>query len=559
MNRRVRPSARRNQAARSLRPARPSATDPTSPRHDPAGPADPAAHVGTDELEAAGLVDTDGVPAAAPVPPLRAPVSRAAAPRPRRPDAPGRFLRDKARRMMVGQGPPTVPLARFRRDSGLSAAEERSVLDLVLRVGEAMIGTGAPVADATIDMLRLADGLGVKNLTVDITFTSVHATIDRDDDPVTKVRVIATRTSDYSRLTEISRLVSDVTAGGLDIPTAHARLESILSAAHPYSRLVVTAALGLMAAGVAVLLGGGWAVSLVAAGTTIVIDRAMRFLRHRGLPYLFQQTLGAGIATLVAVLLLWGQEIFGWDRALLPPSLVVASGIMVLLAGLSVVGAAEDAIAGFPLTSAARSFEVVLSTVGIIIGIGVMLAIAQRLGVTLSIGDLQARGGVASLVTMAASAVIAGAWAIASYTRMRVVALIAAVGAVASAMFSLVSYLGLSPESGPFGTTVAAFVAALTVGLIAGGLTDRLRIPSMVLAVCGITPFLPGLAIYRAMYNIVDSGHLVEGMDLLVRAVSVGLALAAGVTLGEFLARPLAAEADKWQRRIRRQARGTRI
>ncbi len=535
----------RRRPARTLRPGRSG---------------DPAAHVGTGELEAAELVDTDSVPAAAPVPPLRPPVlpPRQQA-RPRRPDAPGRFLRDKARRMIVGQGPPTVPLVRFRRDSGLSAAEERSVLELVLRVGEAMIGTGAPVADATIDMLRLADGLGVKNLTVDITFTSVHATIDRDDDPVTKVRVITARTSDYSRLTEISRLVSDVTAGGVDIPTAHARLESILAAPHPYSRLVVTAALGLMAAGVAVLLGGGWAVSLVAALTTVVVDRVMRFLRHRGLPHLFQQTLGAAIATLVAVLLLWGQEIVGWDRALLPPSLVVASGIMVLLAGLSVVGAAEDAIAGFPLTSAARAFEVVLATVGIIIGIGLMLAIAQRLGVTLSIGDLESRGGVAPVVTMAASAVIAGAWAIASYTRMRVVALIAAVGAVASAMFSLVSYFGLSPDSGPFGTTAAAFVAALTVGLIAGGLTDRLRIPSMVLAVCGITPFLPGLAIYRAMYNIVDSGHLVEGMDLLVRAVSVGLALAAGVTLGEYLARPLAAEADKWQRRIRRQARGTRI
>lgn len=452
-----------------------------------------------------------------------------------------------------------MPLAQLRRETGLSAAEERSVLDLVLRVGEAMIGTGAPVASATVDMLRLADGLGVKNLTVDITFTSLTATIDRDDDPVTKVRVISARTSDYSRLTQISRLVADVARGEVDIAQAHARLEAVLAAPHPYSRLVVTGALGLMAGGVAVLLGGGWAVSLVAAVTTILVDRTLRFLRHRGLPYLFQQTVGAGIATLVAVLLLWGQQTFGWDWALLPPSLVVASGIMVLLAGLSLVGAAEDAIAGFPLTSAARSFEVVLSTIGIVVGIGLMLAIAQRLGVTLSIGDLEARGGVSPLVTMAASAVIAGAWAIASYTRLRFVALIAVVGLVASAMFSLVSFAGLSPASGPFGVAAASFVAALTVGLIAGGLRDRLRLPAMVIAVCGVTPFLPGLAIYRAMYNIVDSGNMLEGLDLLVRAVSVGLALAGGVTLGEYFARPLADEADKWQRRMRRQARGTRI
>lgn len=462
--------------------------------------------------------------------------------------------------MVRGQGPPTVPLGVVRRTTGLTAAEEHSALDLVLRVGEAMITTGAPVADVTADMLRLAEGLGVANLTVDITFTSVTATIDRDDDPVTKVRVIRARTSDYTRLIEIYRLVGDASDGSLDLAQAHTRLEKILSGPHPYSRLVVTAALGFMAAGVAVLLGGGWAVALVAGFTTILIDRVLRFLRHHQLPYLFQQTVGGAVATLVAVVLLWGRQLFEWNWSLLPPSLVVASGIMVLLAGLSVVGAAEDAIAGYPLTSAARAFEVVMSTIGIIIGIGVTLSIAQRMGVALSVGDLEAsRAGGPAVITMAAGAAIAGAWAIASYTRMRVVLVIAAIGALASGAYVLVAALGLGPASGPFGTASSAFVAALFVGLIGGAVAVRFRIPSMVIAVCGVTPFLPGLAIYRAMYNIVDSGHLLEGLDLLVRAVSVGLALAAGVTLGEFLTRSVISESDKWQRWMRKRARGTRI
>ncbi|HLR28143.1 MAG TPA: threonine/serine exporter family protein, partial [Ruania sp.] len=532
----------RRRPGRAVRPRRARSTPDT-------------AHVGTGEQEAAEQVDTGGVPTPPPVPPLRAPARWGA-----RPDAPGRFLREKARLMVRGQGPPTVPLGMSRRATGLTAAEEHSALDLVLRVGEAMITTGAPVADVTADMLRLAEGLGVANLTVDITFTSVTATIDRDDEPVTKVRVIRARTSDYTRLIEIYRLVGEAADGSLDIAEAHTRLEKILSSPHPYSRLVVTAALGLMAAGVAVLLGGGWAVALVAGFTTIVIDRVLRFLRHHELPYLFQQTVGGAVATLVAVVLLWGRQLFDWNWSLLPPSLVVASGIMVLLAGLSVVGAAEDAIAGYPLTSAARAFEVVMSTIGIIIGIGVTLSVAQRLGVPLSVGDLEAsRAGGPALVTMAAGATIAGAWAIASYTRMRVVALIAAIGALASGAYVLVSKLGLGPASGPFGNATSAFIAALLVGLIGGALAARTRIPSMVIAVCGVTPFLPGLSIYRAMYNIVDSGHLLEGLDLLVRAVSVGLALAAGVTLGEFLARSVASESDKWQRWMRKRARGTRI
>ncbi|UFU06662.1 threonine/serine ThrE exporter family protein [Ruania halotolerans] len=527
----------------------------------------------TQEFDASPEVDTDGVPDAAPVPTLRP-----AIPRRSRPDAPGRkkrgtgseavpkpvwSLRDQARRMVAGYGPPSVPFPGSRHTSELSAEEERAVLDLVLRAGEAMLATGAPVADATAEMLRMSDGLGVKNLTVDITFISLTATIDRADDPVTKVRVINTRTSDYSRLTDISRLISQISERKVAITEADTRLTRILTSPHPYRRAVVTVALGIMAAGVAVLLGGGWAVAMVAAATTMTIDRILRFLRHRGLPYLFQQVVGAGIATVVGVMLLWGQNHVDWDRALMPPSLVVASGIVVLLAGLSLVGAAEDAISGFPLTAAARSFEVVLGTMGIVVGIGIVLEVGRRIGVPLSVGDLNARANVPFLTRVLASAVIAAAWSVASYTRLRTVALVAAVAAAAAAVYELITLLGNGineDSSGVAAAATPAFVAALAVGLLAGAVCERVSVPTMVISVCGVTPFLPGLSIYGAMYNIVDSGgFLIEGLDLLVRAGSVGLALAAGVTLGEFLATPLTSEADKWQRKMMARARGSRI
>lgn len=119
---------------------------------------------------------------------------------------------------------------------------------------------------------------------------------------------------------------------------AKTRLDAIVTQPHPYRRWVVTLALALMAAAVAILLGGSWPVAGVAALTTAVVDRTLRWLRRWGLPYLFQQAIGAAIATLVALLLLAGQGRFGWDVSLLTPSLVVASGIVVLLAGLSSSG-----------------------------------------------------------------------------------------------------------------------------------------------------------------------------------------------------------------------------
>src|SRR5690625_4501369 len=255
-----------------------------------------------------------------------------------------RQLRERARRAVRAQSPPTELIVRPRQSSGLSADVERSVLDLLLRAGDALIATGAPVADVTAALLKLADGFGVRSVQIDITFTSITASIDREDEPITGVRVIAVRTSDYSRLANLFQLVDDSAAGKLDLATAHRRLTEIAEAPHPYRRWIVTVALGAMAAGLAVLLGGGPLAAFVAGGTTAIIDRTLRRLRAWGLPSFFQQTVGGIIVTVIALALLWGQERFEWDTSLLPPSVVVASGIVVLLAGLSLVGSAEDAI-----------------------------------------------------------------------------------------------------------------------------------------------------------------------------------------------------------------------
>src|SRR5690625_8046584 len=57
----------------------------------------------------------------------------------------------------------------------------------------------------------------------------------------------------------------------------------IITSPHPYRRFIATFALGLMAAGVVGMLGGGWLIAAVSAATTMLIDRVQRFLRHRNL------------------------------------------------------------------------------------------------------------------------------------------------------------------------------------------------------------------------------------------------------------------------------------
>jgi uncharacterized membrane protein YjjP (DUF1212 family) len=415
-----------------------------------------------------------------------------------------------------------------------------AALGLALRIGESMLAFGSSAADVTATVLRVAAGYGLTNCHVDVTFTSLTVSYDREGAlPLTAMRLVRLRGMDYTRLQGITDLARAVSTGGVDLERAHRRLDRVVSAPPTYRRIVHTVGWSGVAGSLGFLLGGGWLVALLAASTTAVIERLMRVLGRRGLPLFFQQVVGAAVATGVAVLLVA-------RHVEVRSSVVVAAGIVVLLAGLSLVGAAQDAISGFPVTAAARAFEVMTLTAGIVVGIAGVLDVARR--ARLPVDVVATPSTVPLAVELAASAGIAGFWALASHARPRAVCLAALAGVVAWTSFR---------AAGEFvGPAVASGIAAVVVGFCGELLTERLRIPPMLVAVCGIVPLLPGLAIYQGLFAVVVEGDIQGGLAALVGAAAVGLALAAGVALGEYLGRPVSGGLDRYDRRVRRRAAG---
>ena len=448
----------------------------------------------------------------------------------------------RAWRVVAGQDPPTGPIALRARPSALDDLAAHAALGVALRIGESMLAVGASAADVTATVLRVAGAYGLQDCQVDVTFTSLLVSYDRAGAvPLTAVRTVRVHGTDYARLQGIAEVARAAGAGELDVEEAHRRLDVVVSAPPTYRRTVHALGWAGMAGSVAFLLGGGWLVALTAVLTTALIEQSMRALNRRGLPLFFQQAVGAALATSVAVLLV------AWEVQV-RSSLVVAAGIVVLLAGLSLVGSAQDAISGFPVTAAARAFEVLTLTTGIVVGIAGVLDVAQRAQLPL---DLVASSPpVPYAVGLAASAGIAGFWALASHARPRATAVAAAAGALSWATSWAAGELGSGPA-------VAGGLAAVVVGFCGAVLTGRLRIPPMLVPVCGIVPLLPGLAIYRGLFAIVVEGDLQDGLGTLVRAAAVGFALAAGVTLGEYLGRPLSGGHDRYDRRARRRATST--
>ena len=110
------------------------------------------------------------------------------------------------------------------------------------------------------------------------------------------------------------------------------------------------------------------------------------------------------------------------------------------------------------------------------------------------------------------------------------------ISGLASVTGSGIYYLVLLPQG--LGPVVGVGIAATMIGLFGGLLARRFRVPPLITAVAGITPLLPGLAIYRGMYAIMHD-QMVVGYSAMTLALAIATSLAAGVVLGEWVARKL--------------------
>lgn len=412
-------------------------------------------------------------------------------------------------------------------------------IDLCLRIGEVLLSSGAGAADVTATMLSVASHLGLRHPEIDVTFTSLSMSyqISPEDPPVLMIRNVKHRDIDYADLTQVDQVVREVLADKLDLYLARTRMATILSTGHPWPRWSVTVAWGVMCASVAVFLGGDWLVALIASAAAMTIDRLQLVMSRRRLPTFYLQVAGGMVATLFAV----GLAATPLKADL---SLVVTANIVMLLAGIGFMGAIQDALTGFYVTSGARVIEALLATAGIIAGVSGGLSVADVMGINL--GQLVPGRNLGNHLAIAVvgAAVSAAAFAFACYAPRRALLPIAATAGMATLLHAVVGETG-------FGRTWAAAVGAFTIGVVAYGVAGRFRVPPLVVAVSSIVPLLPGLSIYRGLSLLAAGGSgTSQGIVAMMTAASVAVALASGVILGEYLAQPLKRETRRLESRL---------
>jgi uncharacterized membrane protein YjjB (DUF3815 family) len=181
-------------------------------------------------------------------------------------------------------------------------------------------------------------------------------------------------------------------------------------------------------------------------------------------------------------------------------------------------------------------------TAGLIAGVVLALKIAVLLGLQRTpLPEVVTSTPQRLPLMILAGAGAAACFALASYAKLRAMLVAAAAGGIGAAVYG-------SLMLAEFDAVSSSAIAATLVGFCGGVLARRLKVTPLVVAVSGITPLLPGLSTYRGLYQLgVEPGG---NISTLMTAVAIGLALAAGVVLGEYLAQPVRTGLGRLERKL---------
>jgi uncharacterized membrane protein YjjP (DUF1212 family) len=423
-----------------------------------------------------------------------------------------------------------------RTTDGAPSDPGHRVLDLAMRVGDALLSAGMSANDVVVLMLRITGAYRLRRVHVDVTYTAISASYypSAGAPPHTSIRVVHPDVIDYTRVRRLDRLCAQIEAG-LPLDEAVAAFDRISSARQPYPRLV--SALGNAAVGPAVslLFTISWKLMLITFVTNLVLDRILTGLNRRRVPPFFQNFAAATLVTLVAAGITYAGSHGVSFLAGVDPTLVVVGGIILLVAGMMIVGAVQDAIDEFYVTASARVLAVVIRTAGIVAGIAVGLRIAQQLGAPLTISASPVALGPVGTTIIGAS-LIAAFYAIWAYAD--------AITIVLSATMALLGWMTYTTmRELQAGDILANATGALVAALVTTLLVRRTSVPGFGLISAALLPLVPGLSLYNGLLQLVGtSPHTADpagGAATLLLAFGVALGIGAGASLGTFLGRPI--------------------
>lgn len=410
-------------------------------------------------------------------------------------------------------------------------------LRLAMTASDLLLSMGIAANNVVSRALDITEAYCDQPANVTITYNLLYISQIRgfEAEPLTLVRPIPTRPINNMTVQAVQKLIYEIRTGKLTLDEAEQRMDKILNHPANYPNWVPRVANIAIAPTVILMYTTNWRIILLTALAAVVVDSVAARLGKRLTVPFFKQAAASAVVTLIAAAVIWlaHKNVVFFDG--LDPTLIVVGGIFLLISGLAIVGAVQDALEEYYLTATARLLRVTLLTLGIVAGIVFGTYIARKIGIDIKVSpDPLPLTSVPFQVLGAALA--AAAQALATQTRLRAITWAGIVGGSSLYLMYSSTKLGIS-------IIAASGVAALYVGLVASLFSRLWRTPASGIIASGILPLVPGVTLYTGLMQLVNypPGHslFMHGVSSLFSTLSAALAIAIGASLGSLLGRPL--------------------
>lgn len=405
-------------------------------------------------------------------------------------------------------------------------------------IADTLLSMNTPVSDTVTMSLDITDRFCKRKVQFDISSNLIIASQDRGNErePLTLMRTVTPRSVNTITAHALQELVHDITSKHISLDEAERRYHAIVDEPKKYPTWLTAIGGGLIGGGVSIMFSGSLIMIAITTILGMYTSYGLRTFNRQHIPSFFVQAIAAFIITLLAASISWlgkhGVPIFEDVN----PNLIVIGGIVLLVAGLAIVTAVQDAIDEFYVTAAARLLRVFMMTIGIVIGVIAGIYLANRLGMPMAINTESPPLNSLSWQYLGAF-IIAGGYALGVQSPKKGILIASIMGGIGWFFYIVISNIFFSP-------IVASGVAATVIGALASIQSRWWHTPSHMLIMAGVVPLVPGLTLYKGLMQLVGSPAITtvtidQATLTLLNAMLIAIAIAAGATFGIIMTRPL--------------------
>lgn len=368
---------------------------------------------------------------------------------------------------------------------------------MAVMAGEIMIRSGAETHRVEDTLQRI---LSTSNFAHAESFVFTTGLIVTLSDPASETLSITQRISGTSlnlgRVTEVNSVSRNFCDGKITLDEAMERLRAIKNK-RQYSNFLTMIGIVLASSGFSVVFGGSFLDALGAVFCGFLLSFVLLVLAPRIRKTFIVSMISSAVITIGATAFSYfaGE----WTGIAFHSQYMIVGSMMPLVPGLALTNAIRDTLQGDYISAGSRTIEALMIATSVALGVGAGLSLSGAVGLSDALDftfDLSVYTAFAFIKAIVFSSVAIIGFGLYFEIPKRYLLPAGLIALISWAVYLFSDSLGLS-------AAWASFFAALVSDFCAYFCARTLKAPVILFLLGGILPLVPGVGIYRAVYNII--------------------------------------------------------